>query len=195
MNRCSLAILAAAIACAGAARGEARWEFEAIDGRKVAPFAEASGKLLVAVFITVDCPVANYFQPTLRRLGEKYAGQGVSFVFFHSDPAVDRAKAAAHAEEYAVAAPVVLDPGFEVARRLGAEVTPEAFVVTRSGEVKYRGRINDMFADFGKKRRAPRHHDLDDAIAALLAGKEVSAPRTKPIGCYIPYPTATKPPE
>jgi thiol-disulfide isomerase/thioredoxin len=192
-RRFFLAILCLATVFSTRAAADTEWKFQSIDGKEIAPFADESGKLLVAVFVTTDCPVANYFQPTLRRLGEKYAERGVTLVLFHSDPAVDREKAATHAEEYGIEAPVVLDPDFEVAKRLDAEVTPEAFVITRAGEVTYRGRINDMYADFGKKRRAPRNNDLDDAITAALEGREVSAPRTKPIGCYIPYPKVTPP--
>ena len=183
-------LMLAMLSMSSALAAEDVWQFESITGEKVRPFAEPTGKLMVAVFITVDCPVANYFQPTLRRIQEKHAAAGVELVMIHSDPTVTKDKALAHAEEYAITAPVVLDPDFAIARRLDAEVTPEAFVVTPAGEVKYRGRVNDMYTDFGKKRRAPRNNDLDDAIAAVLAGKEISAPKTKPIGCYIPYPKA-----
>lgn len=181
------------MASANMANAADPWRYRSIADEDLAPFEEDEAKFLVAVFITTDCPVANYFQPTLRRIQEKYAERGVAFVFFHSDPTVTQESARAHAKDYGIAIPVVLDPDFTFAKRLGAEVTPEAFVISRDGAVKYRGRVNDMYTDFGKKRRAPRHNDLDDAIGAALDGKEISAPKTKPIGCYIPYPKATKP--
>ena len=65
-------------------------------------------------------------------------------------------------------------------------MTPEAFLIDVRGDVLYRGRINDLYADYGKRRAAPRTHDLRDAIAALLEGREVDVAKTKPVGCYIP---------
>ena len=183
------ATLAGSLAVAGAAEP---WRVETVKGETLEPFTDPKTKALVAVFIATDCPVANYFQPTLRRLQEKYGPRGVAFVFFHPDPTVSRDAARKHAEEYGIVAAVALDPKFVAAKRLAAEVTPEAFVIARDGSVKYRGRVNDMYAAFGKKRRAPRNNDLDDAIGAVLDGKTISSPKTKPIGCYIPYPRPIK---
>ena len=44
------------------------WVFESVHGKRVAPFENESTRALVVVFIATDCPIANYFQPTLRRL-------------------------------------------------------------------------------------------------------------------------------
>ena len=52
--------------------------------------------------------------------------------------------------------------------------------------VAYRGRIDDLFEDLGKKRRKARTRDLRDALEAVLAGKAVVNPRTTAVGCYIP---------
>jgi len=163
--------------CGHAAEKVGVWEFERVDGKRIAPFLEEGTKAMVVVFIATDCPVANYFQPTLRRLQKKYAGRGVEFVFLHADPSVTREAAQKHAEDYSTSAHVVLDPEFAVARRLAATVTPEAFLIDRAGKVIYRGRVNDMYVDWGKKRRAPRREDLDIAIGEFLRGKKSLRPR------------------
>lgn len=169
------------------------WEFETMEGKRFTPFADEKTKALVAVFIATDCPVANYFQPTLQRLQEKYDSQGVKFVFLHSDPSVTAEAARKHVADFSINIPVVLDPEFKVARQLKAEYTPEAFVISPKGEVKYRGRINDIYAELGKKRRQPRREDLSLAIASVLKGEAVAQPVTKPVGCYVPYPPGTEP--
>ena len=66
----------------------------------------------------------------------------------------------------------------------GATITPEAAVYA-GGRVQYRGRIDDRFVDFGVDRPAAIEHDLQDAIAAILAGKPVAQPETQAVGCYI----------
>jgi hypothetical protein len=65
-------------------------------------------------------------------------------------------------------------------------VSPEAALLTPSGEIVYRGRIDDRVADFGKRRVQPTRRDLRLALDAFLKGKPIPARRTKAIGCYIP---------
>jgi hypothetical protein len=59
-------------------------------------------------------------------------------------------------------------------------------VLSPSGDVLYRGRIDDRVADFGKRRVEPTRRDLRLALDAILAGKPVQARLTKAVGCYIP---------
>ena len=69
----------------------------------------------------------------------------------------------------------------------GAKVTPEAIVIDSTGTVRYRGAINNLYAGYGKKRRAATSHYLQDAVEAVLAGNTVKIPKTKPVGCFIHY--------
>ena len=49
--------------------------------------------------------------------------------------------------------------------------------------------------DFGKYRREPTKHDLQNAIEAVVAGEPVRMPTTKAIGCYIHGPAASDTPD
>jgi hypothetical protein len=64
--------------------------------------------------------------------------------------------------------------------------TPEVAIVTPAGQIAYRGRIDDQYADLGKKRLAPTQRDLREALTSILAGQPVPRPRTVAIGCLIP---------
>jgi hypothetical protein len=76
------------------------------------------------------------------------------------------------------------DVGNGLADRVGAERTPEVFVLDVSRAVVYRGRIDDQYA-IGIHRPSPTRHDLVDALDAVLAGRPVAAPRTNAVGCKI----------
>jgi hypothetical protein len=65
-------------------------------------------------------------------------------------------------------------------------MAPEAAVLAPDGKVVYRGRIDDRYADYGKRRPEPTQRDLRDALDAVLENKPVRAPTTKVIGCYLP---------
>ena len=49
----------------------------------------------------------------------------------------------------------------------------------------YRGRIDDTYFGYGKRRFAATHHDLRDALEAVLSGKPVHERTTEAIGCFI----------
>ena len=88
-----------------------------------------------------------------------------------SDPTVTRAAAVSFVKEYKISFPVLFDASGELARRLKPAMTPEAFVLDHTGAVQYHGRIDDTWADLKKQRLTVQHHDLQDALAAVAAGK------------------------
>jgi hypothetical protein len=67
----------------------------------------------------------------------------------------------------------------------GVRVTPEAAVFV-SGQIVYRGRIDNRYVAFGKTRPAPTAHDLEAALETILKGKPVTNATTTAIGCFIP---------
>jgi thiol-disulfide isomerase/thioredoxin len=157
-----------------------------IEGRPVAPFTPAAGvKANVLVFASQDCPIANYYAPELERLAHDYAGKPVKFHLIEVDPEATRESAKAHAVEYKIDLPVVLDPKHVLAHRAGAKVSPEAAVVTADGKVVYCGRIDDRFAKLGRQRPEPTKRDLRAALDAVLDGRAPEQARVEAIGCPI----------
>ena len=141
----------------------------------------------VVVFLKTGCPIANYYHPTMQRLADELASENVLLLQVHATGSVTAQAATAHREEYDVAGHVVVDPDQTLARALQAEVTPEAFVILPSGRVTYRGRIDDIYVGFGRRRQVASEATLADAVAATLAGDPVKNAVTKPIGCRIHY--------
>jgi mono/diheme cytochrome c family protein/peroxiredoxin len=140
---------------------------------------------LVVVFLGTECPIANGCLPELNRQFAELveADSHVAFFGVISDRWVTRAAAAKHAALFKIRFPVLFDASGALAEALQPTHTPEAFVVDREGRLAYRGRIDDLYADIGKKRTEPSRHDLADAIADVLAARPVATPRTEPVGC------------
>jgi mono/diheme cytochrome c family protein len=84
------------------------------------------------------------------------------------------------------------DPGNVVADAVGAQRTPEVFVLDASRTVRYGGRIDDQFL-VGAQRKAPQRRDLACALDELLAGADVSQPVVAAVGCRIGRVSATEP--
>ena len=170
-------------------QGEAlQSELENIDGSLLRPLlSKESDPGSVVIFTTVDCPIANAYQPQIARLYQAYGpeGQGFRFSLIHVDPSVNAETAHAHAKDYKIPCPIALDPDHELVGVLSATITPQAFVVLPDGTIAYQGRINDWYDDLGKRRRQPRVEDLKNALDAILAGKKIAVTQTEAIGCYI----------
>jgi hypothetical protein len=79
-----------------------------------------------------------------------------------------------------------------IAKRAGASITPQAIVVDRSGEIRYRGRIDNFYAALGVSRQQVTERDLRDALDAVLARRQVIRPETEAVGCYIADPTVLR---
>jgi hypothetical protein len=67
-----------------------------------------------------------------------------------------------------------------VAEGFGAICTPHAFVLDRELSIAYSGRIDD--SRLGDRIST---HDLEDALADIVAGRPVSVNHTEPFGCSI----------
>jgi len=159
-----------------------------ISGQQLRPFF-CDGQTLkaaVLVFITTDCPVANRYAPELERIRADFENEGVTMTLVHVDPELTKKTALDHAAKYSLKAPVVIDQTHRLVSATGATVTPEAVVIDAAGRIRYRGRINDQFTDFGSRRKSPSTHDLRDAIRAVLERRVIEHPETTPVGCFIP---------
>ena len=161
--------------------------FTDIDGNEHAIPGKREVRGVVLVFINTECPIANAYHPTLRRLREEFSDSRFDFVMVHADANLKIDAARKHQKDFEITWPIVLDSGNKIARRVAAKVTPEAIVVDAKGVVLYRGRIDDRYQDYGRKRPEPSTHDLKVAMQAIVEGKSVPTPETKAIGCVIRY--------
>lgn len=164
----------------------ADWSLQDVQGLEHRPWSDPATRAVVLVFISTDCPIANYYHPTLRILAADYRERGVQLMFVHPNSRTSNVQARDHVKAYGITAPVLLDPTQQLVQATGATKTPQAAVIDRQGKVRYLGRIDDTYAGYGQKRPQPTRNDLRDALDAVLAGKPVAVPRTESIGCFIP---------
>ena len=147
-------------------------------------------KAVVFAFIATDCPISNAYAPELARIHAAYSPRGVAFYAVHSDPDVSEAEVRQHSKDYGYPFPTLLDRKQQLARFTGVTTTLEIAVLSPSGELLYRGRVDDRTVDFGKTRLHATRQDLRIALDEILAGKPVSQRFTKALGCAIPFKNA-----
>jgi hypothetical protein len=170
-SACTLACLLAAVAPAFADQD---------------PFAVPAGTTAnVLIFTTIDCPISSRYAPEISRLNDEFRPKGFRFTLVFANAADSEPAIAAHLEKFGYQMPAIRDPEQKVVKRAGATIAPEAVVIGKSGEVLYRGRIDDRYVSFGVDRQTPTRHDLREALLDVAGGRGVRVRETQAIGCVL----------
>jgi hypothetical protein len=156
-----------------------------LDGRPADPLADGAAAT-VFLFVRTDCPISNRYAPEVRRLWQVHAPRGAAFYLVYPDPGEPVADIRRSTKDFGYPFPALRDPEHRLVARTGATVTPEAAVYDAAGRMVYRGRIDDRWAGLGRPRAAPTRRDLDEVLAALLAGERMVPRTTRAVGCFIP---------
>ena len=141
-------------------------------------------KAVVVTFLGVECPLCKLYGPRLAELAAEYEPRGVAFVGIDSNQQDSLSEIAHYAREHRLEFALLKDPGNAVADQFSAQRTPEAFVLDSQRRVVYHGRIDDQYG-VGYARANVTKRELAAALDELLAGREISSPSNKPVGCYI----------
>ena len=162
-----------------------------VDGATVSMAGNAAAKGYIVVFTANACPFAQAYEGRLVALHHKYAPQGYPVIAINAnDPGASPAdaydKMQERASQKAFPFPYLADASQDVARAFGATRTPQVFILTRQNGgyvVQYTGAIDD-----NSQNPADVHQRYaEDAMTAVLAGKPVPTPVTKPAGCTVKW--------
>ncbi len=161
------------------------WKLSDYRGREWTSAEFVDRRVQVVAFLGVECPLAKLYAPSLQRIADDYAKQGVSVIVLDANRHDSLTEMAAFARQAKLSVPVLKDLNNVIADRLGAQRTPEVFVIDQTGAVRYHGRIDDQHSIGGRSRPEPTRHDLRLAIDQLLDGRPVAVAQTEAMGCLI----------
>jgi len=161
-------------------------KLKSVADKSISP-KNGSEKGYLFVFVKDDCPIANAYVPEINLIHSKYKDKGIVSFLVYPTFGVTKESVLSHKKEYSINLPQVVDSNQKFAKHVKAKVTPEAFLVSAKGEVLYRGRIDDLYAGYGKKRVKANRKDLVLATELLLKGKRPETKKTKPYGCFIHF--------
>ena len=159
-----------------------------LEGKKHT-FEQYLGKTVVVDFWSIKCPVSVRYEPRLKALLKKYAGnENVVFLAINSnyteldegDDPYERIRK--YVKDAKIPYPVLIDKENVVADRFGAKTTPHVFVIDGKGILRYAGGLDN---DASVKKTKGVETWAANAIAEVAAGKPVTLKNTKPLGCGI----------
>ncbi len=155
-----------------------------LDGKAVDPLQLNASRVVVLVFVREDCPVSGRYSPAIQRVSDEHRAD-VRFYLVFPDKMETPANIRKYLQDFRYSIPALRDPQHALVRLAHAQVTPEAAVFNGKGALVYHGRIDNLYETFGRARPAPTTHELEDAIDAALAGRELANKTATAVGCYI----------
>jgi thiol-disulfide isomerase/thioredoxin len=155
-----------------------------LEGHAVDPFASASGKPVILIFLRRDCPVSGRYAPLIQKISNEYADRA-SFWLVYPDKTDNPPEIRKSVADYGYHLPVLRDPEHALVKLSRVQVTPEVAVFDRDRQLIYDGRIDDWYIDLSRARPAPTTHELRDAITAAAARTTLAQKEVRGVGCYI----------
>ena len=158
-----------------------------VDGGTHTLESYADAEILVLIQSCNHCPYVLAWEGRIAALQDAYADRGVHLVAFNSNdsrryPEDSFEAMVRHSEEQAFNFDYLHDGDQSLARLLGSERTPEAFVFNRDRRLVYHGAIDD-----NRDETAVTRHYVRDALDAVLAGAPPEIAETSPVGCTVKW--------
>ena len=163
-------------------------ELKNVDGNMVSMASMEEAKGCVLVFTCNKCPYSVAYEDRLIELDKKYKELGYPMVAINpNDPEVvpeDSYEAmVVRSEEKGFTFPYLFDDGQKVYPKYGAIKTPHVYVIQKTeagNKVAYIGAIDD-----NKDAEEVQVKYLENALDALVSGKNPDPSLTKAFGCSI----------
>jgi len=165
------------------------FSLENIDGKMVSLSDYKSAKGFIVIFTCNTCPYAVAYEDRIVALDKKYASKGYPVIAIMPNdtdvkPGDNMQAMQARAKAKGFTFPYLMDKGQKIYPQYGATKTPHVYILEKSDKgniVQYIGAIDDNYQDASlvKTKYA------ENAVDALLAGKEVAQKTTRAIGCSI----------
>nr|WP_240339598.1 thioredoxin family protein [Flavobacterium arcticum] len=160
-----------------------------IDGNNVALKDMTDAKGYIVIFTCNHCPYAVAYEDRIIALDKKYKEKGYPVVAINPnnpEKAKDDSfeKMQERAKDKGFTFPYLLDDGQKIYPQYGATKTPHVYILQKTDNgnvVKYIGTIDDNYED----ESAVTVKYVENAVDALLEGKDVPVKETKAIGCSI----------
>jgi peroxiredoxin len=175
--------------------GQPAPDFGAVDSAgRMRHLGEFKGKIVVLEWTNADCPYTrkHYSSGNMQSTQQLARDHGVVWLsVISSAPGTQGYVTGAQADElsrtrHAVPSAVLLDASGTMGHTYHAKTTPHLFVIDAQGVLRYMGGMDSIAtADVADIAHAEPY--LKEALLAVVEGKPVEHPVTRPYGCSIKY--------
>lgn len=139
------------------------------------------GKIVIINFWSCECPHSERTDKAIMAMFAQWRDDvEILSIAANRSENVEALKAAADARRLPT---VLIDTQCFVADLYEAQTTPHVYVIDREGILRYRGAVDDM--TFQRGKRIPSRFFLDEAVESLLEGRLPTLTESPAYGCTI----------
>jgi peroxiredoxin len=169
------------------------WALKDLDGKEVR-LSSFKGKTVVLEWFNPGCPFVkrSHTKASLKDAAKRHAQNGVVWLAINSAAPGKQGNGAEvnreAAKSFGMTYPILLDETGAVGKAYGATNTPHMFVINPAGTLVYKGAIDN--SPDGEGESAPDGKlvaYVDEALAAVAAGKTPATQETKAYGCSVKF--------
>ena len=164
-----------------------------LDGKEVR-LSSFKGKTVVLEWFNPGCPFVDksHTKGSLKDAAKRHSKSGVVWLAINSGApgkqghGVEANREAA--KKYGMEHPILVDESGAVGNTYGATNTPHMYVIDDKGTLVYRGAIDNSPDGEGESPTGGKLVAyVDEALAAVAAGKAPATTETKAYGCSVKY--------
>ena len=164
-----------------------------VDGKVHTLSDYASSPILVVIFTCNHCPIAQMYEHRIEQLYEGYGKKGVAVVAIQgNDPKAIRIDELDSSDVSDTLVDMRIRVQYKhlhypylyagdaqtVTRAYGPQATPHVFIFDKDRRLRYEGRFDNSY-----RIEMVKTHDAQNAVDALLEGKEIAVTHTGVFGC------------
>ena len=160
---------------------------DAVTGKTISIGSQLSGKGLILVFHSLECPFAKMYEGRIKALRSKYQSQGFNFILVNPEVAgkeEDQTALRSYIDQSGLNMPYLMDGEQAWVKYFKISKIPEVIFLTSSNsvvEISFRGAIdNNPQAESSVSERY-----LDKAIDQILKGEKPIASQVRAMGCNV----------
>ena len=142
-------------------------------------------KINVYAFVAEDCPISIFMASSLRNVADIYADKINFYLVFPFSTSTSKTATAFKTKNQLTQFINKVDKEQRITKKLGATITPEVVITGENDTILYQGRINDAYAQPGKRKHIYTNNDLATALENILNGGEMPKPWKRAVGCFI----------
>jgi thiol-disulfide isomerase/thioredoxin len=160
---------------------------DAVTGSPKVLGSMVSGKAIVLVFHSLNCPFAKMYEGRIKELKTTFQNQGITFALINPETGTgeaDQLPLRSYIDQSGLSMAYLIDAGQAWTKRFQVTKIPEVIVLGPGAnglEIKYRGGIDNN----PQAESAVSEKHLERALNQLLKGESPSPAQVRAVGCNI----------
>jgi hypothetical protein len=160
---------------------------DAVTGKNLVLGKMVSGKGIVLIFHSLNCPFAKMYEGRIKAIKENFQAQGMGFALVNPEVGnaeADQISLRAFIDESGLKMSYLIDSGQAWTKLFQVTKIPEVLVLIpgENGlEIKYRGAIDNN----PQAETAVTERHLERALNQILRKENPAAPQVRAVGCNI----------